>query len=348
MDYFIYSATASLVLAVAFTAATIRIARKFNVIDKPGPARKIHKSETPLLGGLAIFLAFFLVLFFSHDKLVAGNLEYSHWLGFFIGAGFLMLGGFLDDKYGLKPEYQIIWPLLAVASVILGGVSIEKITNPFDDFLYFDSAWFSHILITCWLLGMMYTTKLLDGLDGLVTGMTAIGAAIIFLFTMTTAYFQPDIGLASLVLASACAGFLVFNWHPAKIFLGDGGSLFLGYALGVLSIISGSKIAIALLVMGLPVLDVFWTIARRLAAGQNPFRIADRKHLHFRLLDLNLGYRKTVLIFYGLSALFGVSALFLQSLGKFIALLLLIILMLAIIIILNQADKKRQLAEKKN
>jgi UDP-N-acetylmuramyl pentapeptide phosphotransferase/UDP-N-acetylglucosamine-1-phosphate transferase len=168
-----------------------------------------------------------------------------------------------------------------------------------------------------------------------------VGSIVIFLFTLTTDYYQPDIGLAALILAAACLGFLVFNWHPASIFLGDGGSLFLGFALGVLSIISGSKIAIALLVMGLPVLDVAWTILRRLASGKNPFRISDRKHLHFRLLDLGIGYRKTVLLFYALAAAFGVSALFLQSLGKFIALLLLIILMFSLIVILNQIDKRK-------
>jgi UDP-N-acetylmuramyl pentapeptide phosphotransferase/UDP-N-acetylglucosamine-1-phosphate transferase len=138
-----------------------------------------------------------------------------------------------------------------------------------------------------------------------------------------------------LIFSAACLGFLVFNWHPAKIFLGEGGSLLLGYILGVLAIISGGKVAIALLIMGIPILDVGWTILRRLYYGKNPFKFADKKHLHHRLLDLGLGQRKTVLFYYIMALAFGGSALFLQSGGKFYALLLLFIIMLAIVVTLS-------------
>jgi UDP-GlcNAc:undecaprenyl-phosphate GlcNAc-1-phosphate transferase len=319
----------------------MKLAEKFKVVDKPDGDRKIHEREVPLLGGLAIFLAFFIILYFVHDKILTGNLETRHWLGFFIGGIWLMIGGFLDDKYKLKPAQQIVWPILAIISVIVGGVEIEKITNPLGGYFYLGAL--SAILISFWLLGMMYTTKLLDGLDGLVTGMTAIGAVVIFLFTMSEKYYQPDIGLAALVLAAACLGFLFFNWHPAKIFLGEGGSLFLGYALGVLSIISGGKIAIALLVMGIPILDVAWTIIRRLAEGKNPFRFADRKHLHFRLLNMGLSVRKSVLFFYAASIIFGLAALFLQSKGKVLALGVLSVIMILIVMLLAYLDRKQKI-----
>ena len=132
-----------------------------------------------------------------------------------------MIGGVLDDKYNLKPHSQIIFPLLAIAAVIIGGVEITKITNPFGGFIDLNSLFFiSPLLIVFWLLGMMYTTKLLDGVDGLVSGVSAIGGFIIFLFTITTRYYQPDIAFAAILLAGACFGFLIFNWHPAKIFIG--------------------------------------------------------------------------------------------------------------------------------
>lgn len=329
-------------LALSFTPLMKFLARRLDVVDKPNEQRKIHLFETPLLGGGAIFLAFFAVLFFVKDDLLSGKLTASHWLGFFAGGLLLMLGGFLDDKYRLKPLQQLIFPLFAIVAVISGGVGIEKITNPFGGFIYL--GWFSSVLIALWLLGMMYTTKLLDGLDGLVTGVTAIGAFIIFLFTMTTRYHQPDVGLAALVLSAACLGFLVFNWHPASIFLGEGGSLFLGFALGVLAVISGGKIAIALLIMGVPILDVVWTIIRRLAAGVNPLKFSDRKHLHFRLYDLGLGQRVTALIFYAFSAVFGLTALALQSSGKVYAFLVLIGVMLAIIIGFSYLDRKSAIA----
>ncbi|MFH1233706.1 MAG: MraY family glycosyltransferase [Patescibacteria group bacterium] len=329
------------VFAVFFTWLVKVVAVRLDITDKPNQERKIHNKALPLLGGLAIFLAFFITLYFFQDKLLAGDLTTSHWVGFFIGAVFLMIGGFLDDKYNLSSSYQIIFPLLAIASVIGGGVEIEKITNPFGGFI--NIGYLSSILIALWLLGMMYTTKLLDGLDGLVSGTTAIGALIIFLFTMTTKYYQPDIGLSALILSASCFGFLFFNAHPAKIFLGEGGSLFLGYALGVLAIISGGKIAIALLVMGIPIMDVVWTIIRRIIAGKNPFKFADNKHLHFRLLNLGLSIRQTVLVYYSFAIIFGLSALFLQSRGKLYALIVLLAVMLLIVISLTYLDRKKRI-----
>ncbi len=353
--YYLIIFILTVLLTYCLTISIRKLAIKLNIVDVPNKDRKIHCQNVPLLGGIAIFFSFFIILFFVRDKLVAGNLEINHWVGVFTGACFIIIGGYLDDKYNLKPQYQIIWPILATIAVIAGGVNIEKISNPFGGLLYLNNlkvpllSWggemhyfvvLSDIIIVYWLMGMMYTTKLLDGIDGLVTGVTAIGGFIIFLFTMTTRYYQPDIGLAALILAAVCLGFLILNWHPAKIFLGEGGSLLLGFILGVLAIISGGKIAIALLIMGLPILDVIWTIVRRTIAGQNPFKFADKKHLHFKIMELGLGQRKTALIYYGFATIFGMSALFLQSRGKVLALSILIIIMLVIIIGFSYLDKK--------
>ncbi len=350
-QYYIITAVASFALALLATRIMIYIGKKTGIVDKPGADRKIHLVEIPLLGGVAVFFAFFSILYFLKGKLLAGDLESHHWIGVFVGALFLVIGGVLDDKYNLKPWQQFIFPVIAAFSVVAGGVGIEKVTNPFGGLFFLDQLkfpvffwnekWHYFVLIAdsftiIWLLGMMYTTKLLDALDGLVAGVTAIGSFIIFLFTTTTKYFQPDIALASLVLSAVCLGFLVFNWHPARIFLGESGSLLLGFLLGVLSIISGGKIAIALLVMGIPILDVVWTILRRLWAGKNPFRFADRLHLHHRIFDLGIGQRKTVLIYYGFSALFGLSGLFLQSKGKLFAVGILLAIMVVFVIVFSR------------
>jgi len=336
--------------AVFFTAFFVLIVRRlafyFDILDRPDTDRKKHKDNIPLLGGVAIFVAFFLILFFLQNDILSGDLEISHWIGVFVGSSFLMLGGFLDDKFNLKAKWQIVWPILAALSVIIGGVNIERITNPFGGVIDLNIGGFfifSSVLIFLWLLGMMYTTKLLDGVDGLVSGIVAIGSFVIFLFTMTTKYYQPDIGIAAFILAFCCVGFLIFNWHPAKIFLGEGGSLFLGFILGVLGIISGGKIAITLLVMGIPIMDVVWIMFQRVKEGKNPFTFSDRKHLHFRLIDLGLSQRKTVLIYYFFALVFGISALFLQSMGKFLAILLLILIMMIIIFLFNFFDKKQKL-----
>jgi len=352
------SILASFALSLLLTYIIQRLAIKFNILDHPS-VRKLQKKAVPLWGGLGIFLATVIVLVWRSQYLVVGQLQYHHWLGVLVGALILVIGGALDDKYDLKPWQQLIWPIIASLAVIAGGVGIEKISNPMSGFLYLNDLqvpigyWFGQmhyfVVITdiftfLWLMGMMYTTKLLDGLDGLASGVGAVASIIIFLFTMTTRYYQPDIALAAGVFFGACLGFLVWNWHPAKIYLGEGGSTLIGFVLGVLSIISGGKIAVALLIMGIPIMDVAWAIVRRSLQGKNPFRNPDRKHLHFRLADSSLGVRNTVLIYYVFALVFGLSALFLQSRGKLVSLLVLGLIMLTIIIWLAHLDKKSKIS----
>lgn len=319
----------------------IKIASYYKIFDYPDNKRKLHKKATPLGGGVAIYLSFFLAIFIFLPYLLAGDLALSHWLFFAAGGLCLMVGGILDDKYNLPARLQIIFPLLAAILPILGGVRIEHITGPSGAIITVPFL-FSTVLIVFWLLVMMYATKLLDGVDGLVSGLGFIGALVIFLFTSGSQYFQPDIALAAFVLAAAILGFLILNFHPAKIFLGEGGSLFIGYALGVLAIISGAKIAIALLIMALPMMDLAWTILRRLAKGKNPFSFSDREHLHHRLLKIGFSTYQTVFIFYAFALIFGVAALFLQSQGKLLAIIILVIIMLSLIVFFNFWEKNRR------
>ena len=209
MSFYLEIFIITLLLAVALTFFILRLAAKFNILDKPDSVRKFHSGNVPLMGGLAIFFSFFLVLFYHHNFLLTGNLRLSHWLGFFIGACWLMIGGFLDDKYDLKPTWQFIFPALAIASVIAGGVQIEKITNPLGGYIYLGSA--SAVLISFWLLGMIYTTKFLDGLDGLVAGVTVIGSLIIFAVSLYWDVPSSGTSVLALILAGACFGFLFFK-----------------------------------------------------------------------------------------------------------------------------------------
>ncbi|NCN25294.1 hypothetical protein COT94_04340 [Candidatus Falkowbacteria bacterium CG10_big_fil_rev_8_21_14_0_10_37_14] len=338
---YIVGSLLSFLLAAVLTVGIEKLAWHYKLLDWPRE-RHAHSKPTPLAGGVAIFLSTVIVLILSYRYVSAGNLTMYHWLGVLAGGGILVLGGVLDDKYELSPMKQLAFPLLAILAVLAGGVNIEKITNPFGGFVYL-SDWLSALIISLWLLGMMYTTKLLDGVDGLVSGVGVIGALIIFLFTITTRWYQPDIAWVALIFAGAVAGFWLRNWAPAKIFLGESGSLLIGFVLGVLSIISGGKIALALLIMGVPILDVAWTIIRRLWAGSNPFRSSDRKHLHYRLMDVGLSPQQTSLVFYVFALFFGLSALFLQSKGKLSALGLLLLVAAGLIIGLNWLlDKKRQ------
>lgn len=324
--------------SLVLTYISIFLSKRFNILDYPINERKIHKKPIPLLGGFGVFFALLFVYYLNFESLIVGDLAAKHWVGVFVGASFLLIGGILDDKYNLKPKQQIIAPFFAVVSVIVGGVGINEITNPLGG-VFVLTSFISSFVIFVWLLGMTYTTKLLDGLDGLVTGVVAIGSFIIFLFTLSDKYYQYDIAVASLMLFGVCLGFLVFNWHPAKIFLGESGSLLLGFLLGVLSIISGAKIAISLLVLALPIMDVAWTIIRRLKKGRNPFKFSDKKHLHHRLLALGLGHRRTAIFYYFVAGISGLLALFLQSIGKIFALILLVLVMVFIVITFNNRDK---------
>lgn len=179
-----------------------------------------------------------------------------------------------------------------------------------------------------WLLGMMYVTKFLDGLDGLVTGLTVIGSMMIMLLATVTMFYQPEVGVLAAAVAGAFAGFLIYNFHPAKIFLGEGGSLLAGFMLGTLAVISGGKIATALLVLGIPLLDMLWVILRRIFLDKKMPSIGDSGHLHFRLLRAGISHRRAVILLWIIAALFGTSTLFFQSAQKLVALGLLVLVMI--------------------
>ncbi len=326
--------------------------KKFDIIDRAKKEkRKIHKKNIPLGGGIAIFVAFFSLVFLGFQFGSFGEeISLYKMIGIFLGGLVLMIGGLLDDKFKLKPLQQICFPLLASFLAISFGVGLQSITNPFGGFLFLDQFHISFggfgdwlvladSLVFLWLMGMMFTTKLLDGMDGLATGIVLIGVFMVFFLSQKAEWFQPEVSTLSILFAGSCLGFLVWNFHPAKIFLGEGGSLFLGYMLAILAIISGSKIATTLLVMGIPMLDVARVIIRRWQK-KKPVFVGDSEHLHFRLLQSGLGHRQTVLLFYSIAFIFGISTLFLQTKQKLIALCFLFVLMLLLGIWFTKKDEK--------
>jgi UDP-GlcNAc:undecaprenyl-phosphate/decaprenyl-phosphate GlcNAc-1-phosphate transferase len=301
------------------------LAKKKSLLDQPEieSERRVHKKPIPQIGGIGIFIVFSLILLVLLDVseiLTSGAINIEHYIGFLLGGLVLMIGGYLDDRYRLSAKISIAFPLVAALMVIGFGVEIEKLTNPFGGVVYLDP-WLSDVLVFTWLMGVMYTTKLLDGLDGLSTGVSAIGVTMIMFLSLSAAYYQPDVALLSFVALGVLLGFLVWNFFPAKIFLGEGGSTYVGFMLGTLAVISGGKLATALLVIGIPVLDVMWVIVRRYrSGGLRQIFSADRLHLHHRLFDLGWTQRRVVLFYYFIAAAFGISTLFLQSHQKLIAL----------------------------
>jgi UDP-GlcNAc:undecaprenyl-phosphate/decaprenyl-phosphate GlcNAc-1-phosphate transferase len=334
MQYFIAFLSAYF-LSIIFTLLIKKIAWKLKIIDRPSFLRKIHNQPIPLLGGVAVFLSFFVVslyfVFFTDfviGKYITSGMMYGIWLGGLI----IMIGGFIDDKKSLDPIKQIIFPVVAILVVILSGIKIGYITNPFGGVINFDSLNFLAIILTfLWLLGMSYTTKILDGLDGLTSGITLIGTLAIFILTLFIGpAILPEVGIIAIILAGGLFGFLMFNFHKASIFLGEGGSLYCGFMLGVLAIITDGKIAITLLIMGIPIIDLLFVVIQRFTKKQSPFRHSDKKHLHFRLLDIGFSHKQAVLSLYFLTIVFGAAGLFLNSIGRFLTFLILFTLMVLI------------------
>jgi len=331
--------TIAVVFSLSFTPLIKKLAVNLNIVDRPKKI-KIHKKPTPLLGGLAIFLSFTLttLIFWQLGYIKDVKINDAYITAILAGGLILMAGGYFDDRYNLKPYKQIIFPILAIITILFAGIRVQYITNPLGGIL--ELGLNLGILISFfWILGMTYTTKFLDGLDGLAAGITTIGSIIIFIVSLYWDVPSSGTSILALILAGSCLGFLVFNWHPAKIFLGEGGSVFCGFMLGILAIISGSKIATALLIMGIPILDVLWVIIQRIWHKKSPAK-GDRFHLHYRLLEIGFSHQQAVIFLYLITAAFGVTSLFLHSTGKIMALAILavfmIILAFSILIIYNK------------
>lgn len=333
--YFLIAFAFSLLLTPVLRVLAMRL----KIIDIPNDPRKIHTAPVPFLGGVSLYLSFTLALLlymkFGHPNFLIVPVKF--FLGIIFAGLVLIIGGVADDKFNLPPK--VLWLFPAIASIIVVwsgiGVGIKFLTNPFGHQISLDYIFLglpvSYFFVWLWMMGMIFTTKFLDGLDGLCAGISFIGGLTMFAISLGPKVNQPITAELAIIFSGALLGYLIYAFFPASIFLGEGGSTFLGFTLGVLSIILGAKIATALLVMGIPILDVAWVIIRRIWYHRSPFK-GDRQHLHFRLLDIGLSQRQAVLVLCGISAIFGSVAVFLQSLGKLIALVILFCVMLALAI----------------
>lgn len=352
LEHFVFFFSA-LVLSVILTGITAVVMRYWKIVDRAATkgSRKIHTRSIALGGGVALYLTFFVLLllaFFLKGQSYTFA-ETKNLIGLFIGSTILMVGGLIDDKYTLPARYQIIFPIAASIAVILSGIGPRIISSPWGGIIDLTSITltltpaihlflFADILAFGWLFGMMYTTKFLDGLDGLVVGVVTIATAVIYIVSIQPQWYDPHVALLSIIFAGSCLGFLVWNFNPAKIFLGEGGSLMTGFILACLAIISKSKIAITFMVVGIPMIDVVRVIIMRIRKGK-PVYMGDREHLHYRLLESGLSQRQAVLLLYAISFLFGMTALFLQAEHRLIALVFLFVLMLLIGMWLSKREK---------
>lgn len=346
-------------LSLLFTPIIRIIAFKFGFVDIPNK-RKVHKKMTPRMGGIAIFLSFIIITlifyFLKRDFFVFApwhdyNLKVK-FAGIIIGALILIIVGLIDDKKTLSPWIKLITQIVVALIVIISGTRIEYINNPLGGYINFD-IWrinlgaglcllpLADLISLIWIVGIINVINFLDGLDGLAAGVSFFAAISIFFISLLLTVYQPATAFLSIVLAGAILGFLPYNFNKAIIFMGDSGSLFLGYALAVLSIISGAKMATALLVLGFPIIDGLWVVLRRLLRGESPFK-PDRSHLHHRLLKAGLSIRGVVIFLWLISLIFGILGIISTAYGKMVAIIILLIIMIIIYLILFYIERNKR------
>lgn len=329
----------ALALSILCTDAMRSLAVRFGIVDDPGKhERKIHASPIPFGGGVAVYAAFAiptLLVLLMTDHFTSGEIGMREFAGLLLGGLVLVVGGVLDDRYDLPPRVSFCFPLAAAILATACGIGVAKLTNPFGD-PFVLAPIISSIFTFVWLLATTYTTKLLDGLDGLVSSIGLVAAILILSLSSSQKFFQPDVALLAAIAAAAMFGFLLWNWHPARIFLGEGGSTFIGFLIGVLAVISGGKVATALLVLGIPALDVAFVITRRLLRRKNPFTSSDKEHLHYLLLTKGFSHRQVVLLYVTFAVAFGTTTLLFASWQKLIALAILGVVALAAVVRLSR------------
>jgi UDP-GlcNAc:undecaprenyl-phosphate GlcNAc-1-phosphate transferase len=326
----------SLTLAVVATLVYRRVGERLGLVDLPG-GRRQHPKPVTRLGGVGLFVGFFVT---ALGLYLFAPLNPEHRLpvaGVLVGTGFVFVVGLADDKYEFKAGPQFVAQLVAAIIAIGFTVWIQVVTLPFTIGPTTFPWYVTFLLTTAWVVGMMNTVNFLDGLDGLAAGVGAIAATLFAIHSYTLG--QAEIALYSAALAGACLGFLIFNVHPARVFLGSAGAMTLGYALATLSILAPARVATALLVMVVPIADTAYQIVDRWRRGQSPAQ-GDRGHLHYRLTDLGLSQRQIVLGYWIFCAVFGALALLISApTYKLIALGVLGLVVVGMLVILSRKEK---------
>ncbi len=317
---------AAALLALVITPLVARLAHRTGAVDQPNE-RRVNSSPIPRGGGIAVAASFLLVagvLIIANERLELlpdpRAIDAPEFLAL-IGGGLVatLLGG-LDDAFQLRARWQMLGQVALAALAVMAGVTITYLNNPVGPGLIYLSGMFGVGFTVLWIVGMINSINFIDGLDGLSSGIALIAAVTLGLISFTTAVAAPVVGVLCFVLAGSLLGFLRWNFHPATIFIGTSGVVFVGYTLAVLSILGTAKVAVALLVLGVPIIDTFWIIVRRLATKRSPFT-PDRGHIHHRLLDLGLSHSQTVLVIYGICIVLAVASFVLSGTGQVYAFL---------------------------
>lgn len=314
----------AMVISLFLVPIVSKLAIKIGAVDKPNE-RKVHSKIMPRMGGLAIYIAFSVVLWLSQEMTM-------ELIGLFIGGTVLVIVGIIDDKTDMPAKVKLLGQIVAAAIVVGCGVRVDFMTNVFLGNIYQLSI-FSIPFTLIWIVGITNAVNLIDGLDGLAAGTSIIAAITMAIVGFASG--QYVMAYLAMILAGATIGFLRYNFYPAEIFMGDTGSMFLGYNLSVLAIMGFAKsftllsLVTPLLVLAIPILDTFFAIVRR-KMNNRPIFKPDKEHLHHCLLKYGFSHRDTVLIIYAVSAILAICGLTMTYLSSTQGIFLLVIIVLLI------------------
>lgn len=311
----------SFLIALILTPVIRNLAVRMGAVDVPKDERRMHDHPIPRMGGLAIFLGFLL------STLIFVPLE-ANWRGMLLGSVVIVVLGIFDDVYDLPARLKLIVQIVAALIAVFTGNVITYLTNPnlFSSNPWWELGWLGFPVTILWIVAMTNAVNLIDGLDGLACGVSSISSLTLLVIALLLG--EPSVALLVAGLAGGCLGFLPYNMNPAKIFMGDTGSTFLGYVLAVISIQGLFKMytiisfVVPFLLFGLPIFDTVFAFVRRLAHGQSPMH-ADRSHVHHRLIDMGFSQKQAVAVLYVITAILGLSAVVLTTSGAVKAMLLL-------------------------
>ena len=296
----------SLLVAYVMTPPVKRFAEKVGAMDVPKDARRVHNHPIPRMGGLAIFIGFVLSLIFFVPMS-------TKVLGLLVGSVIIAVMGGVDDIVSLNPWVKLAGQIVAALVAIRCGLVFDVISNPniFAEETYIEIGWLSIPLTMLWIVGCTNAVNLIDGLDGLAVGVSAISSLTMLIVSLFVS--EPVVSIILAALTGACLGFMPYNLNPAKIFMGDVGSQLLGFVLSTASIMGLFKLHaiitffVPLLALALPLADTIFAFFRRILHGQSPFK-ADKGHFHHRLLAMGLNQKQVVAVLYGISAVLGLLA----------------------------------------
>jgi UDP-GlcNAc:undecaprenyl-phosphate GlcNAc-1-phosphate transferase len=328
---FLLGFAAAALVALLLTPLVRRIVIRAGMVDEPD-SRRVNVQPVPRAGGIATTAAFVGVSLLAialneaagHVVPLPFFLDGPQVIALLAGAVAAALIGLIDDYLQVRARWQLAGQVVLAGWAIALGIEVDIIANPFGPGIIALPGWLGIAFTLFWIIGMINSINFIDGLDGLSSGIGLIAALTLGVISLTTTVAQPFISLLCFILAGALLGFLRWNFHPATVFAGTSGVMFLGYALAVLSILGTAKVAVALLVLGVPIIDTFWIIVRRLASGRTPFS-PDRGHIHHRLLDLGLSHTQAVLLIYAMCVGLAALSLVLSGTGQLYAFLALFV-----------------------